>query len=218
VSGTPSPRGCPAALPAQLITTGGAGQLVTVESAPGATPLAASVELWQLEDGCWARVGGPWSGWLGAHGFSDHHQEGDATTPTGLYRFGPIVYGNAANPGTKLPYHRLVCGDWWDEDPTSVAYNTFQHVFCGQAPPFRGGSEALWTETAAYPSFAVIEYNAGPVVPDAGSAIFLHADTGGPTNGCVSLPQTDLDYLLRWLDPADSPSIVMGPSTEIARF
>jgi L,D-peptidoglycan transpeptidase YkuD (ErfK/YbiS/YcfS/YnhG family) len=163
-------------------------------------------------------VAGPWPAQLGENGFSDQHREGDGTTPTGLYRIGPTVYGNAPDPGSQLSYHQLVCGDWWDEDPRSPAYNTFQHVACGTAPGFGGGSEALWTETQAYPSFAVVQYNVDPTVPNAGSAIFVHADTGGPTSGCVSVPRPDLDYLLRWLDPADSPSIVMAPSAEITRF
>jgi len=155
---------------------------------------------------------------LGANGFSDHHVEGDPTTPTGSYGIGPTMYGNAPNPGVEYAYHALVCGDWWDEDPASPAYNNFQHVPCGQTPPFGGDSEALWEETTAYPSFAVIEYNSSPVVPGAGSAIFIHADTGGPTAGCVSLPLPDLDTLLRWLQPAASPLVVMGPDSEIDRF
>jgi L,D-peptidoglycan transpeptidase YkuD (ErfK/YbiS/YcfS/YnhG family) len=135
-----------------------------------------------------------------------------------MYSIGPTMYGNAPNPGVRYAYHQLVCGDWWDEDPASAEYNTFQHVPCGEAPPFGGGSEALWTETTAYPSSAVVDYNTDPVVPYAGSAIFVHADIGTPTAGCVSIPLTDLDQLIRWLDPADSPVIVMGPSAEITDF
>ena len=40
--------------------------------------------------------------------------------------------------------------------------------------------------------------------------MFLHADTGSPTNGCVSLPRARLDTVLRWLDPAQHPRIVIG--------
>ena len=35
-------------------------------------------------------------------------------------------------------------------------------------------------------------------VPGAGSAIFLHVGTGGPTAGCVSVPAAALVALLRW--------------------
>jgi L,D-peptidoglycan transpeptidase YkuD (ErfK/YbiS/YcfS/YnhG family) len=210
-------QACPANLATRLASTGKTGQLVTAEAATTRTSIA-TVELWQRAGSCWKSAGGPWGGSIGVNGFSDHHREGDGTTPTGFYAIGPVVYGNGPNPGTKLAYHRLVCGDWWDEDPTSPQYNTFQHVPCGRSPGFGGDSEALWTETAAYPSFAVVEYNTHPVVPYAGSAIFIHADTGTPTVGCVAVPLADLDYLLRWLRSAQSPAIVMGPAGEITRF
>jgi L,D-peptidoglycan transpeptidase YkuD (ErfK/YbiS/YcfS/YnhG family) len=174
--------------------------------------------LWRLDKGCWQAVAGPWPARIGFNGFSDHHREGDGTTPNGRFGIGPVVYGNAPDPGSAPAYRQLVCGDWWDEDPTSPAYNTFQHVPCGQRPPFGGASEALWTETAAYPSFAVIQYNAHPVVPYAGSAMFVHADTGTATDGCDAVPLLDLDYLLGWLNPAASPTIVMGPDSEIDSF
>jgi L,D-peptidoglycan transpeptidase YkuD (ErfK/YbiS/YcfS/YnhG family) len=163
-------------------------------------------------------VAGPWGAVIGAAGFSDHHMEGDNTTPTGYYGIGPVMYGNQPNPGVQEQYVQLTCGDWWDEDPTTTNYNTFQVVPCGQAPPFGGGSEALWTETAAYPSFAVVDYNTDPVIAYRGSAIFIHAEIGVPTAGCVSLPLADLDQYLRWVDPADDPAIVMGPSSEITTF
>lgn len=208
---------CPANLAERLRRTGTARQLVTV-AGPRMATVSATVELWQREGSCWRKAGGPWPALIGRNGFSGHHREGDGTTPTGIYAIGPTVYGNAPNPGTKLRYERLTCGDWWDEDPTSRQYNTFQHVPCGQAPPFGGSSEALWTETTAYPSLIVIEYNVHPVVPYAGSAIFVHADIGAPTQGCVTLPVGELDALLRWLRPSGSPHIVMGPAGEITRF
>ena len=190
---------------------------MTTESASFAATVA-TVDLWQRVGTCWSRSAGPWPAYIGSNGFSDHHREGDGTTPTGLYRFGRTVYGNDPNPGYRGPYHRLVCGDWWDEDPASPGYNTFQHLACGQSPPFGGDSEPLWTETSYYPSFAVVEYNVGPVVPYAGSAIFVHASTGVPTTGCVSIPLADLDAFLRWLNPAQAPAIAMAPASELVHF
>jgi len=61
----------------------------------------------------------------------------------------------------------------------------------------------------------VVEYNTRPVVRYAGSGIFIHADTGEPTEGCVSVPLGDLDRFLRWLDPRQSPVVVMGPASQI---
>ncbi|HEX4680904.1 MAG TPA: L,D-transpeptidase family protein [Gaiellaceae bacterium] len=145
---------------------------------------------------CGKRVFGPWRARVGRNGLSAHHREGDGTTPTGTYGIGPVVYGIDPDPGLRLRYHRLVCGDWWDEDSRSPTYNTFRHVACGSSPPFGGGSEALWRITPAYRLFALIQYNVAPVVPGGGSAIFLHVDTGRATNGCVSLPLGELRSLL----------------------
>jgi L,D-peptidoglycan transpeptidase YkuD (ErfK/YbiS/YcfS/YnhG family) len=128
------------------------------------------------------------------------------------------MYGVAANPGVRYRYHRLVCGDWWDEDPTTPEYNRFVHLACGARPAFGGGSEALWLETTAYPHFAVLDYNVDPVVPGRGSAIFLHADVGAATNGCVSLPLPELDALLRRLRPSSSPLVVIGTGGGIRRL
>jgi L,D-peptidoglycan transpeptidase YkuD (ErfK/YbiS/YcfS/YnhG family) len=149
---------------------------------------------------CGRRVFGPWRARVGRNGLSAHHREGDGTTPLGTYRIGPVVYGLAPDPGTRLRFHRLVCGDWWDEDPASPTYNTFRHVPCGATPSFGGGSEALWRATVAYRLFAVVDYNTARV-PGRGSGIFLHVDTGRATNGCVSVAEPLLRRLLRALRP-----------------
>jgi len=174
--------------------------------APDARSTVASLSY--LE--CGRRVFGPWRARVGYAGVSAHHREGDGTTPLGTYAIGPTVYGLEPRPPLHLRYHRLVCGDWWDEDPRSPAYNTFRHVPCGTPPPFGGDSEALWRATVAYREFAVVEYNAHPVVPGRGSAIFLHVDTGRATNGCVSLPQAELGEVLRRLRPGATIEIAIA--------
>jgi L,D-peptidoglycan transpeptidase YkuD (ErfK/YbiS/YcfS/YnhG family) len=214
---TAPPPACPSTLAGQLASTGNAAQLITVDT-PSYTSTTATVALWQRSGRCWTEAAGPWTAWVGTRGVSDHHREGDGTTPTGAYGIGAVMYGIASDPGVHYQYHQLVCGDWWDEDPSSPQYNTFQHVPCGTNPPFGGNSEALWTETTAYQSFAVVDYNTNPVVPGAGSAVFVHYDTGGPTAGCVSLPAAQLATLLRWLQPGQAPRIVIGTDAEIRRF
>lgn len=166
-----------------------------------AAPSARSTTATLVVRECGKRVFGPWRARVGRNGLSARHREGDGTTPTGTYGIGPVVYGVDPNPGVQLRYHRLACGDWWDEDSRSPTYNTFRHVTCGSKPPFGGGSEALWQITPAYRLFALIQYNVAPVVPGRGSAIFLHVDTGRATNGCVSLPLRELQALLRRLRP-----------------
>ncbi|HEX3225209.1 MAG TPA: L,D-transpeptidase family protein [Gaiellaceae bacterium] len=175
-------------------------QLVTVQAPPHAT--VGTLTLWQETRGsCFKRVAGPWRAQLGSSGLSAHKREGDGATPTGTFRFGPTMYGVAPSPGVSFAYHRLTCGDWWDEDPSSAQYNRFEHVACGATPSFGGGSEALWRIVPQYRYFAVIEYNAHPVVRGRGSAIFLHVSSGRPTAGCISLPVPELLRTLRWLRP-----------------
>jgi L,D-peptidoglycan transpeptidase YkuD (ErfK/YbiS/YcfS/YnhG family) len=186
----------------------GSTELVTVTASSYGTTVA-SLELWQRRGTCWRRVAGPWRAWLGSSGMSSHKHEGDGSTPTGTYRLGNTTYGIASDPGVHGGYHRLACGDWWDEDPRSPTYNTFRHVACDVRPTFGGGSEALWRISPQYRYFAVIEYNARPVVAGRGSAIFLHVSTAHGTAGCVSLPENRLVRLLRWLRPAATPMITI---------
>jgi len=202
-----------------MASTGGGSQLVTVvANSTGST--TATITLWQRSGSCWSDAGGPWSGYVGYSGVSADKSEGDGKTPIGVFGISSTFYGNGPNPGVHGAYHALVCGDWWDEDPQSPEYNTFQHVACGTTPAFAvgsegSGSELLWKETTAYQSFAFVEYNAGPIIAGKGSAIFVHDNVGGPTNGCVSLPPSDLDALLRWLEPAQSPHIAIGTTSDI---
>ena len=150
----------------ELASTHNASQLVTVEAA-GFASTTASLAVWERRSGCWRLVHGPWRARVGLAGLSDHKREGDGATPTGAYAIGSTVYGIAPDPGVATAYHRLVCGDWWDEDPSSPGYNAFRHVPCGTSPPFGGDSEALWRATVAYQQFAVVEYNVHPSSPAA---------------------------------------------------
>jgi L,D-peptidoglycan transpeptidase YkuD (ErfK/YbiS/YcfS/YnhG family) len=186
--------------------TGAGSQLITVE-APTRSSTRASLRLWAREGRCWSPAAGPWAARVGRSGLSKNRREGDGSTPTGTYAIGRTMYGVAPDPGVRYRYRRIVCGDYWVEDPSSPSYNRFRHVPCGQAPPFRVTGERLWQAATAYRHFAVIEFNTNPVVPGRGSGIFLHASTGRATNGCVSLPLAQLRQVLRWLRPDQAPRI-----------
>jgi L,D-peptidoglycan transpeptidase YkuD (ErfK/YbiS/YcfS/YnhG family) len=188
--------------------TGMGSQLITVESESRAST-HASLRLWTREGRCWKALAGPWTARVGRNGLSGNRREGDGTTPTGTYTIGRTMYGIAPDPGVRYRYRRIVCGDYWVEDPSSPSYNRFRHVECGKPPPFRVTGERLWQARTAYRHFAVVEFNTNPVVPGRGSGIFLHATTGGPTNGCISLPVGQLRQVLRWLRPEQSPRIAI---------
>ena len=190
-----------------------ARQLITVEAATTRTT-HATLRTWRRVGGCWRAVHGPYPARVGRNGIRRNRREGDGTTPIGTFRIGRTMYGNEPNPGVKFPYVRLRCGDWWVEDPRSPSYNTFQRVGCGRRPPFRVTTPDMSKDRRAYPYLAVVEFNMRPVVPGRGSGIFLHAQTGGPTNGCISLPRADLLRVLRWLRPDAGPRITIGTQAQ----
>ncbi|MFI5484239.1 L,D-transpeptidase [Micromonospora echinaurantiaca] len=181
----------------------------------------ATLETFAVAGGHWVAVFPPLPARIGSRGFSDNHVEGVPTTPTGVYSFGETMYGIGADPGVRYPYHRVVTNDWWNENPESPLYNTFQHSTTNPG----GFSEALWKEIPAYTHFAVITYNMPPNVPEpipnAGSGIFLHefsTSGGNATAGCVSLSHANLVRVLTWLDPARAPRIVICPVQNLGRY
>jgi L,D-peptidoglycan transpeptidase YkuD (ErfK/YbiS/YcfS/YnhG family) len=197
--------------------TGGGTQLVTVVD-PSRASLTGTFAAWARgANGCWSLVsfaGQPAQPFTAQTGYGgllpiSRRVPGDWATPTGLFPFGTTVYGNSSvSPTNRYPYHHLACGDWWDEQPGSSTYDDFQHVPCGITPPYAGDSEALWTETVPYQHFIDIKM---PNPPDNGAGIFLHDDMPeGYTEGCVALPNAELDAVLGWLDPADSPHALIA--------
>ncbi len=206
---------CPSNLANDLRTQPPASQLITVEAATTRATYA-SLRIWRRSGSCWAPAGGPYPARVGSNGLSADRREGDRTTPVGTFRIHPTMYGNEANPGVRFRYRRVRCGDWWNEDPSSPTYNTLQHVACGRSPPFKvRNGDGIWQNTRAYPYLAVIEFNMNPVVPGRGSGIFLHAQTGRATNGCISLRRADLRRVLRWLQPASTPHIAIGTAAQL---
>jgi L,D-peptidoglycan transpeptidase YkuD (ErfK/YbiS/YcfS/YnhG family) len=203
------PRATPAcdAYADSIKGTAKSDQLITVTEQTYGVSQNATLEFFVRRGGCFRLADAPASALVGLNGLSTHHHEGDDTTPIGLFGFQSTMYGVLPNPGVKYAYHRLVCGDWWDEQSSSPLYNHFVHVACGTKPPFGGDSEALWKTVPSYDYFAVIAYNRHPIVPGKGSAIFLHVSNAQATAGCVSIPVIELLQILRALRPDMNPLI-----------
>lgn len=190
----------------KLADAGGARQAVVVTAAAyGAT--TATFTAYQRVGSEWQVALGPWTARVGSQGFAPpgEKREGDGRTPSGAFGFG-FFFGVAPDPGVKFEY-RQVPDDTiiWDEDPASPTYNLWVDL------DDRGGGhdpDGMY-RPVAYEHGAVIAYNTART-PGLGSGIFLHATTGRATAGCVSLPVDRLVSVLRWLDPAQQPRIVMG--------
>ena len=189
-----------------LARAGSAGQVVVVTAARyGVT--TATLTAYQRDGGGWRQAFGPWAAHVGTRGVAppDEKREGDGRTPSGVYGF-DFFFGVAADPGVKFPYRRITSRSIvWDDDPASPRYNTWVDLAVQNA----GRDPEPMYVSPAYDHGAVIAYNPART-PGSGSAIFLHVSNGGATAGCVSLPAGELVEILRWLDPAQSPRIVIG--------
>ena len=188
-----------------LARVGSAGQAVVVTAERyGAT--TATLTAYQRDGDGWRRAFGPWTARVGTRGLAPpgEKREGDGRTPSGAYGF-DFFFGVAPDPGVKFPYRRVTDRIVWDDNPASPLYNTW--VDLDRQQP--GAEPEPMFVRPAYDHGAVIAYNTDRT-PGLGSAIFLHVSNGGPTAGCVSLPAGQLVDVLRWLDPAHGPKIVMG--------
>jgi L,D-peptidoglycan transpeptidase YkuD (ErfK/YbiS/YcfS/YnhG family) len=180
----------------------GSSQLITVNSA-SSSATTGTLSAWdRAADGSWTRVFGPVLAWVGTRGVGVA-QEGAGRTPAGTF---PLTeaFGRLDNPGTAMPYFKADRSDWWDENPSSPTYNL--HVRQAGSPG--GASENLYTTGASYDYAVNIGYNLDRV-PGAGSGYFLHVTHNLPTAGCVAIDKATLAGIMRWLNPARSPYIVI---------
>ena len=201
---TPATSGMPSPLLGQA---GGAGQAIVVAVPNYRTAATASLTAYERRSEGWHEVFGPWPARIGLGGLArpGSKTEGDGRTPSGAYGF-EFMFGVAADPGVKFSYRRVTSPSIvWDDDPSSPLYNQW----VDQARQAAGAAPEPMYVSPAYDYGAVIAYNTARI-PGAGSAIFLHVSTGGPTAGCISLPAAQLLEVLRWLDPARQPLIILG--------
>jgi L,D-peptidoglycan transpeptidase YkuD (ErfK/YbiS/YcfS/YnhG family) len=211
------PKAAPSATPpqpllvTQLASVGDAQQVVIVTS-QGLGTSVATLQTFERDAAGWRAVFSAMPAIIGRSGFSSNRTEGDGTTPTGKYSFG-TMFGQQANPGVKFPYRVPDAQSVWVADSASPYYNTWQ-----QNASLVGEHLASSTYSKPYAYAVAINFNTAPVVPLKGSAIFLHVRTGSGTAGCVSIAQSSLLQVLRWLDPARAPVIVMGPSSVIRQY
>jgi L,D-peptidoglycan transpeptidase YkuD (ErfK/YbiS/YcfS/YnhG family) len=167
------------------------GQVVAVYGA-GRTSVLSLVELFQRQHGVWHRTH-TWTAYNGRKGWTPHHHEGDKRSPVGVFTLSDAG-GVLPDPGARLPYtasasfqapHYWPKSHWHDFDYViAIDYNRVK----GTTPldPTRPEGQAR------------------------GGSIWLHADHGSGTSGCVSLSKQAMEYLLRTLDPRLHPVIVMG--------
>jgi L,D-peptidoglycan transpeptidase YkuD (ErfK/YbiS/YcfS/YnhG family) len=205
LAGCSGPAPGPDGLPAGAIPSG--SKQVLIVRKPNDNPNGPVVlTAWEYSSG-WIVVQGPLPCTIGKNGFAapGEKKEGDGRTPSGAYGIG-MAFGYERDVATNLQYRDARGDDFWIDDPDSPQYNRWSKG-AGSAKSF----EKLRRQDDLYKYAAVIEYNTDPVVPGAGSAIFLHVWEGPdkPTTGCVAVAMDEMIKLLAWLDKNRKPVIVL---------
>ena len=147
-----------------------------------------------------------WPCVLGRAGVSAQKREGDGATPAGRFPLHRLLYraDRLARPETALPVAAIARDDGWCDDPADPHYNRAVKL------PYGARTETLWRDDELYDLVIVVGHNDDPVVPFAGSAVFMHvaATNGEPTAGCVALGRADLLALLRLVRPGEALEIL----------
>jgi len=152
----------------------------------------------------------------GMNGITMQKQEGDKKTPAGVYRF-TMAFGLKANPGTILPYHQIVDGDYYVDDGNSQYYNKLANT--KQVQKDWNSAEDLMAQAPQYNYGLVLDYNP-ECTPGKGSAIFLHCpkswnNTG--TSGCISIPEEDMKQVVCQVD-AGTKIVVVQDEADLANY
>jgi L,D-peptidoglycan transpeptidase YkuD (ErfK/YbiS/YcfS/YnhG family) len=168
---------------------------------------AAQIDHENLEyrDGRLYWSGGNTAATVGRAGVKVDKHEGDGATPAGTYPLVSIYYrpDRVAPPLSKLPVNPLAPNAGWVDEPSDANYNRPVSL------PYPASAEQLWRDDELYDALVVIGYNMDPVVPGAGSAIFLHiaAPEFAPTAGCIAVQKQVLLGLLPLLRPGSKIAI-----------
>ncbi|PWI07511.1 hypothetical protein DIZ27_27185 [Streptomyces sp. NWU339] len=148
------------------------------------------------------KAGTPWPARNALNGWTDDHRVGDLRSPIGVFTLSDAG-GLLPDPGTLLPYDEssgfAIGGTGFMGEPLAGSFDYVIAIDYNRVP---GTSPLDRTR---------------PLGVDRGGGIWLHVDHQGPTQGCVSLEEPHMRQLLRALDPAQHPVIVIGDAGALRR-
>jgi L,D-peptidoglycan transpeptidase YkuD (ErfK/YbiS/YcfS/YnhG family) len=206
---SPSPTAAHDALPAQLPGLGphtlagipGSARQAVVVTGKGKNASTSTVVLYERTSTGW-RAGASWAAHNARRGWTDNHHAGDLRSPIGVFTL-TDAGGRLADPGTELPYDRsdrfTIGGTGFEGESLAGSFDYVVAINYNHVP---GTSPDNWTR---------------PMGASKGGGIWFHVDHGGPTHGCVSIAKPHMRQLLRALDPALHPVVVMGDAASLAR-
>ncbi|MFJ3640731.1 hypothetical protein ACIPRD_13340 [Streptomyces sp. NPDC090108] len=175
----------------------GSRQAVVVYGEGRNSPRATLV-LYTRHGDAWRRADG-WAAHNGRDGWTTDHRMGDERSPVGVFTLSDAG-GALPDPGARLPYGQdggayAIPREWGPS-----RRHDFDYVIAIDYNRVRGTPphDPRRPEGAAK-----------------GGGIWLHLDHGSGTSACVGVPRAAMRYLLRTLDPARHPVVVMGDKAEL---
>ncbi|MFJ6212373.1 L,D-transpeptidase family protein [Streptomyces sp. NPDC092296] len=172
---------------------------VVVAYGDGVDAATGKVTLYQKTGSRWIAEAS-WDSHNGRRGWTPAHHENDLRSPEGVFTL-TDAGGVLPDPGSKLPYH---------QDPAFT-------------PPASWGA----SHRHDFDYVIAIDYNRvqgsspldarRPQGESKGGGIWLHLDPGKGSSACVTLPKAAVKQLLRTLDPAQHPVVVMGDRADLAK-
>ncbi|MEV0909772.1 L,D-transpeptidase family protein [Streptomyces hokutonensis] len=200
ISAEAAPRQLPGVGPQMLARIpAGTEQVVLVTGRAANSPLS-TLALYERTDDGWQQTAS-WAAHNALKGWSDHHMAGDLRSPIGVYSL-TDAGGLLKDPGTKLSYDQgagfVSPGTGFEGESLAGSFDYVIAINYNRQP---GTSPLDWTR---------------PLGASRGGGIWIHVDHGGPTHGCVSIAEDHMKELLRTLDPARHPVVVMGDAASLS--
>lgn len=180
---------------------GNSSQLITVVS----NGCQCKVSAFERTDNKWS-VYYLTSGIVGKDGVSENSSESNSHTPKGIFDL-EFAFGTEPLENLSIEYKQINENCYWIDDPESELYNQWvesENIYWNSA-------EHLIEYPESYKYAVSINYNMTPVVPYAGSAIFLHCNdlNYDYTAGCIAIAESNMLDILKWLDRSKTPKILI---------
>ena len=142
---------------------------------------------------------------IGENGLNKTKIEGDKSTPIGVFSLGDLYIrtDRIKNIKTHFNYISISKTMAWSDDANSEDYNKLINTK-------NDHKEIMHRNAHIYDIILVVNYNINPIVPNKGSAIFIHIskDNYSSTQGCIALNQDDFKEILTTLKPSDKIKII----------
>jgi L,D-peptidoglycan transpeptidase YkuD (ErfK/YbiS/YcfS/YnhG family) len=212
-----------------------AGQLVFVIS-PDWSSTTGLMYLFNRTGDGWVQYNIPWKVFLAdsglAWGIGLHtiplgerkKVEGDRRSPAGIFELGDFFgYDSMPPPGIRFPYQRATKALHCVDDSGSVFYNSLvseNEVMRDSAGKLPWKSSEVMKMDSAYYRYGIIVKHNPRSIPGKGSCIFLHVvgSDSSATSGCTAMGETNLLFLMQWLDPDMHPLLVQLPVSAFREY